>query len=160
MNARSLVQGITIASLLILPSGRRGVAQRTRATDSADVAAARSAFHKALATGDTTGALQLLSPTVRILESGSIETLAQYRGQHLPADVAYSKSVVSTPVAVDVTVAGDVAWVVASSATTGEFNGRPVNSVTVELMVLRRAGKGNGGWLIESVHWSSRRRTS
>ena len=37
----------------------------------------------------------------------------------------------------------------------GTFEGKPVNFVGEQLMVLTRT---NGRWLIRAVHWSSRRR--
>jgi ketosteroid isomerase-like protein len=52
-------------------------------------------------------------------------------------------------------VRGDVAWVVGTSTTRGEYRGRPVDSAGAELMVLTRTPQG---WRIAAIHWSSRRR--
>lgn len=160
MTAGPIVRRVVVVVLLALVGIRPGIAQQAQSKDSTAVAAVRSAFHLALAAGDSSAVLRLLSPTVRILESGGVETLAEYRSQHLPADIAYAKAVKSTLGALSVTVVGDVAWLVASSSTTGEFNGRPVNSITVESMVLRRPARASDGWLIESIHWSSRRKAN
>ena len=137
------------------------VAQQSPANDSAAVVAVHDAFHRALVTGDSGAVMRLLSPDVRILESGGTQTREEYRAEHLPADIAYAKAVPSTTTSVRVAVLGDVAWISSTSTTTGEFNGRPVNSLGAELMVLRRVTSADDRrWLIEAVHWSSRRKPS
>lgn len=78
---------------------------------------------------------------------------------HLASDIAYAKAVPGATTAIRVVVLGDVAWITATSVTIGEFNGRPVNSLGAELMVLRRVVGADGGrWVIDAVHWSSRRK--
>jgi ketosteroid isomerase-like protein len=125
--------------------------------DSAAVVAAVHAFHAALARGDSAAALALLAPGATILESGGIETVAEYRAHHLSSDIDFARAVPATRGPVRVTVRGDAAWAVSTSETKGEFRGRPVNSVGAELMVLTRTADG---WRISAIHWSSRRRTS
>ena len=61
------------------------------AREAARVASAVAAFHAALAAGDSVAALELLAPDAQILESGSSETLAEYRAHHLPADIAFPR---------------------------------------------------------------------
>jgi len=90
-----------------------------------------------------------------ILESGSIETRDEYRAHHLPADIQFARAVPSTRTVTRVAVQGDVAWLVSSSVTQGQNNGRAVNSAGAELVVLRRTTLG---WQISAVHWSSRSR--
>jgi hypothetical protein len=105
-------------------------------------------------------AMQLLAADVRILESGGSQGREEYRTEHLAADIAYARAVPSTTTSSQITVLGDAAWVASSTTTVGEFNGRPVNSVGVELMVLRRVPGGDRGqWVIEAIHWSSHRRS-
>lgn len=134
-------------------------AQQRPVSDSVQVVGVRAAFHRALEVGDSATVLRLLSPDVRILESGGSQTFGEYRSEHLSADIAYAKAVPSTPSSTRVTVVGDVAWISSTSTTTGEFNGKPVNSLGAELMVLRRISSGDGvRWMIETIHWSSRRR--
>ena len=134
-------------------------AQRSPAQDSADVVAARSAFHRALVAGDSAAVLLLLAPDVRIVESGSVQTRDEYRSEHLSSDIAYARAVPSTTTSMRVTVVGDVAWITSITASTGEFNGRAVNSLGAELMVLRRVdGQAGRRWMIDAVHWSSRRK--
>jgi ketosteroid isomerase-like protein len=126
-------------------------------SDSSDVAAAVTKFHAALAAGDSVGALALLAADALIAESGSVETRADYRAHHLPADIEFARGVPSTRVVTRVSVQGDAAWVVSTSVSQGQANGRQVNSAGAELMVLRRAGSA---WQISAVHWSSRARRS
>ena len=134
-------------------------AQQSPARDSAEVLAVHDAFHRALTIGDSTAVMHLLAPDVRILESGGSQTREEYRTEHLASDIAYAKAVSRTTTSVRITVIGDAAWMTSTSGTTGEFNGRPVNSLGVELMVLRRVTDAEGRrWVIAAVHWSSRRK--
>lgn len=125
--------------------------------DSAAVAAVVERYHRALAEGDSVGALALLGEDAVILESGDVESRAEYRAHHLPADIAFARAVKGTRSPVRVTVRGDVAWAHATSTTTGQFRGRAVNSVGAELMVLTRVVDG---WKISAIHWSSQKRQS
>ena len=129
--------------------------QRTPAADSALVVNVATRFHSALAGGDSTAALALLTDDVVILEAGGVETRAQYRERHLPADIEYAKAVTSTRSIQKVVVHGDVAWLTGMSTTTGQFNGRAVNSQSVETLIFGRTPQG---WKISSIHWSSRAR--
>jgi len=132
-----------------------GVGQsNTAAADSTAVVTIAAQFHQALARGDSAAAANVLVDDVAVLESGDVERRADYLGHHLPADIAFAKAVPSTRVVRQVTVVGDAAWIVATSSTSGTFEGRAVRSEGAELMVLRRVG---GRWRIAAVHWSSRR---
>lgn len=145
--------GLTVSlSLLALPAGAQA---RNAAADSAAVVAAAQAFHAALAAGDSTAALALLTDEVQILESGGVEDLAHYRSGHVRGDMAFAKAVPSERKVAHVIVRGDAAWVISTSTTTGEYNGRAVNSQGAELMVFVRTTRG---WKISAVHWSSRAR--
>ncbi len=123
--------------------------------DSADVARVVERFHSALAEGDSATVLSLLAPDAVVLESGSKESVADYRSHHLPADIEYARAVKSVRTPTHVKVIGEMAWVAATSITQGTFKDRPVNSAGVELMVLTRTASG---WRITAIHWSSRRR--
>ncbi len=139
-------------------SGRRrrgsGAAQSVSG-DSIAVASTVERFHKALAEGDSLAALALLSEDLRILESGTLETRAEYRSGHLRADIGFASAVASERGAIHVVVRGDVAWATSTSVTQGEVRGRAIDSRGAELMVLTR---GPNGWKIRAVHWSSRSR--
>ena len=123
--------------------------------DSAAVAATVNAFHGSLSRSDSAGALALLAQDVMILESGDVETRAEYRSHHLAADIAFTTAVPSTSGPLKVFVEGSTAWTVRTSITQGDYKGRAINSSGVESMVLTRVG---GKWLIRSIHWSSHTR--
>jgi ketosteroid isomerase-like protein len=127
------------------------------AEDSVEVANTVDRFHRALGTGDTATAMELLVPDAVILESGGVETHAEYRSHHLPGDVAFARAVPRTRSDIGVRVQGDVAWATSTSTVQGEFRGRAINSQGAELMVLRRTADG---WKIAAIHWSSRSRRS
>lgn len=140
------------------PVGSRRLPSAPNAlNDSSDVAAAVVKFSASLAAGDSTAALALLTDDVVILESGGVETRAQYRSGHLSADIAFAQAVPSRRSPVAVRVRGDAAWTTSTSTTEGVYRGRPINSTGVELMVLTREP---GGWKIRAVHWSSHARRS
>lgn len=123
--------------------------------DSAAAARTVSQFHAALAAGDSSAALALLADDVVVLEAGGTETRAEYRAHHLAADIQFAQAVPSTAGPIQIGVQGGVAWAVTTTTTTGTFQGRAVNSAGAELMVLSR---GQDGWRIRAIHWSSRRR--
>lgn len=148
-----VIVGTVVLALLVASVAP---AQPASARDSAAAVATVAKFHASLAAGDSVAALALLSDNVQILETGGIENRTQYREHHLAGDIAYAKSAPSQRTVNQVTVRGDVAWIVSTSTTTGEASGRPVNSLGAELIVLVRA---DTGWKITAVHWSSRRRT-
>ncbi len=122
--------------------------------DSAAILVTVNAFHAALAAGDSAGALALLAPDAVILESGELETRAEYAAHHLAADIEFSRAVPSQRVATLVRHEGNVAWVAATSTVRGTFRNREVASQGAELMVLSRT---DSGWRIRAIHWSSRR---
>jgi ketosteroid isomerase-like protein len=124
-------------------------------TPSADVQKVVDAFHAGLKAGDTAGVMALLAPDVLLLETGGIETRAEYESKHLPADVEFEKAVTTSFKPYRVTVVGDAAWAVNTSEYKGTFKDRPVDSVGVELMVL---SKDAAGWTIRAIHWSGRSR--
>jgi ketosteroid isomerase-like protein len=136
------------------PAGA-GAQTATAAGDSVRVAGAVDGYHRALAAGDSAAALALLAEDAVILESGGVESRAEYRGHHLPGDIAFARAVRSERGPVHVRIVGDVAWASSTSVSQGEFRGRAINSAGAELMVLRRTAEG---WRIAAIHWSSRTR--
>ncbi len=138
------------------PARRQGQAQQAQqpgAADSAAIVATIERFHNALAAGDSVTALSLLTDDVVIVESGGVESRADYRAHHLPADIAFAQAVKSVRGQGRIGIRGDVAWVSSTSTAKGTYRERPVNSATAELIVLSRTG---GMWKISAVHWSSR----
>jgi ketosteroid isomerase-like protein len=147
---------LSTAVAVALPAGAAG--QHANAgggarADSIAVATTVLAYHEALTTGDSIAALALLAPDAVILESGGVESRAEYRAHHLHSDIAFARAVSSERSPVRVVVSGDVAWASSTSTTTGSFRDRPINAAGAELMVLVRTPDG---WRIAAIHWSSR----
>ena len=124
------------------------------ASDSAVIVAVVEAFHAALAAGDSAGALALLAPDAVILESGDLESRAEYAAHHLGADMAFVRAVPSTRITAEVFQDGSAAWVASVTTSKGVYLGREISSQGAELMVLSRT---SAGWRIRAIHWSSRR---
>ncbi len=143
------------ASVIVTPSGAV-----SSASAPADDEAARSAiavvdaFHAALGSGDAAAVLALLAEDVVVLEEGGAErSREEYAGHHLPADMAFAAATTAEVTRRAARVEGDVAWVLTEGRTTGAFNGRPVDRLTAETMILHRDGDV---WRIRHIHWSSR----
>jgi ketosteroid isomerase-like protein len=153
------VSALIIFGALAAPA-RPAAAQSSTAqapTDSAAAAAVVERYHRALAVGDSAGALALLADDAVILESGDVESREEYRAHHLPADIAFARAVKGDRSAVRVTVRGDVAWATSTSTSKGQYRGRAINSAGAELVVLARDADG---WKISAIHWSSHSRRS
>lgn len=126
-------------------------------SDSAAVAAAVLRYHAALESGDSLAAIALLADDAIVLESGGVESRAEYRSHHLASDIAFARAVKAVRSPVRVVVRGDAAWATSTSTTQGQYRDRTINSVGAELMVLTRSADG---WKIAAIHWSSRARRS
>lgn len=112
-----------------------------------------TAFHAALASGNTAAALDLLAEEVLIFETGGVESSrAEYASHHLAADAAFSAAAARTLVSRSHGEAGDTAWVMSVETVTGSYRGRAINSRSVETILLRRT---DGQWRIIHIHWSS-----
>lgn len=145
---------------LLLPGANRfstPLAQRidNAQPDSASSIEAVERFHAAVALGDTATVLTLLASDVVIIESGEVESLGDYRSHHLAGDVQFSKAVPGSRSPMRAAVQGGVAWVSSTTAMKGTFNGRLIDSIGAELMVLTRTGTA---WKIRAIHWSSHSR--
>lgn len=129
-------------------------AQSEGATPYAAPAAVVDAFHAALAKGDRDGALAQMAEDVQIYEQGWVErSKAEYASHHLESDMKFSAAVTREQTARRGVISGDIAYVMSESRSTGQFNDKPIDAITIETMVLRRAGDG---WLIAHIHWSNR----
>jgi ketosteroid isomerase-like protein len=112
-------------------------------------------YHAALASGNTAKALSLLSPAVQIFESGYVEkSKDEYAAHHLPADIAFAKTVNRKVVKGSERIAGDMAVIMQETDTQGTHNGAAVHMAGTETDVLEKKG---GGWVITHFHWSSRK---
>ena len=146
---------IALLAILLLAMPMRPAHAQGSAAESATVASVVGAFHAALEAGDAQAASRLLAPDAVILESGDRETRKEYLDHHLQADIKFAQAVSTRRGKPDVTVSGDTAWAISTSATQGTFQSKPVDLVGAELMVL---SKTPAGWVIRSIHWSSRRK--
>lgn len=134
------------------PATVQGVA--AVAPEAAEAAAVVDAFHAALKAGDTAAALALLAPDAMIFEEGGAErSRDEYASHHLGSDAAFAAASEATVSRRSGQVAGAAAWIMSEGRTTGQFNGRAVDRLTTETMVLERGGDG---WRIRHIHWSSR----
>ena len=149
------VRLLTMGTALALMSTKAVAQHDAHLGDSATVAAVVAKYHSALAAGDSVAALALLADDAVVLESGGVESRAEYRSHHLPADIKFAKAVPSQHGAVHVRIHGEVAWTTSTFSAQGAMNGRAINSSSAELMVLVRTP---GGWKISAIHWSSRNR--
>jgi ketosteroid isomerase-like protein len=138
-----------------LTAASPALAQESASADSVAVGSVVTAFHAALVEGDSVAALRLLAADLCVLESGRIEDLTEYRSHHLAADIAFAQAVPSERKIHAVTVIDSVAWLSATSRTSGTYRGRTIDSDGAELMVLTRTPDG---WRIRAIHWSSRAR--
>src|SRR5262245_23921082 len=75
--------------------------------DEADVTAAIQSFYEAMKRGDTAAAMNLIAPDAVFVESGRLETRAEYESNHLPADIAFERQVAGTRGPLRITVEGD-----------------------------------------------------
>ena len=153
---RILAMLVTLTAWLAAPAAAQHQHHAASPADSAAVVEVVHRFHGALEQGDSATALALLAEDVEVLESGGVETRAEYRSHHLGADIEFARAVRSERGPVRVRAVGDVAWATSTSTAQGEFRGRPVDSAGAELMVLVRTPDG---WRIAAIHWSSRRRS-
>lgn len=154
----SMILSITLISAVpaFAQDHAHGVDHRAPSVDAqaADAALAVDAFHAALAANDTDAALALLAPDVMIFEEGGAErSRDEYASHHLASDAAFAAATEAAVARRSGRADGDVAWITSEGRTTGEFNGRPVDRLTTETMVLKRHAEG---WRIHHIHWSSR----
>ena len=120
-----------------------------------DIVAPLTAFYAAMKTGDKAAAMRPIAADAVFVESGKLETRAEYEANHLPADIEFESQVTGKRSPWQVKTQGDTAWVIATTEYDGTFDGQPVNFVSAQLAVLTRE---NADWRVRSIHWSSRRR--
>ncbi len=111
------------------------------------------AFHAALRRGDTRAAAGLLAKEALVYESGGVERgKAEYASHHLPADAEFTAATTRTVSRRTGHASAGMAWIATESKVTGTFKERPINSASIETMILRRE---QGAWRIAHIHWSS-----
>jgi ketosteroid isomerase-like protein len=110
------------------------------------------AFYGAIKRGDKSAAMSVIAPDAIFIESGKLETRAEYEANHLPADIEFESQVTGKRNPPRITFAGDTAWVIATTEYDGKFEDAQVSFVSAQLMVLTQ---DSGVWRIRSIHWSS-----
>jgi len=120
-----------------------------------EVVAPLAAFYAAMKTGDKAAAMRPIAADAVFIESGTLETRAEYEANHLPADIEFESQITGKRSPWQVKTQGDTAWVIATTEYDGTVDGSRVNFVSAQLAVLSRE---SGAWQIRSIHWSSRRR--
>ena len=110
-------------------------------------------FHAALEAGNAEAAAALLAEDLTVYEEGHVErSKAEYVRAHLPGDVVHSRAVPGVTTLSQTFTRGDMAWVISEGRTTGTYEGKPVDRITTETLILRL---DTGGWRIVHIHWSS-----
>jgi ketosteroid isomerase-like protein len=140
---------------LLLPLAAGDIIGQAASSGTAEVKAAVEGFHHALVEADRAAALALLSPDALILESGESQTREEYEREHLAEDIAFVRATKTERSPLIIRQDGNVAWTTTTSKTTGTFKGHKIDSTGVELIVLT---KGDSGWRIRAIHWSSQRK--
>src|SRR5688572_2724713 len=123
------------------------------APNPAEVTAVVESFYAAIKKGDPAAAMSFIAPDAVVLESGKLETRAEYEANHLPLDIDFERQVNGKRRPMQVTFKDDAAWVIALTEYSGTFEGGPVDFISAQLVVLTRDA---GTWRIRSIHWSSR----
>ena len=117
-------------------------------------AATVQALHEALSSGNASEVERVLDPNVLILEGGHVERSGkEYAEHHLPADLKFMKSVAYKLERQSGDTVGDLAWVVSEGRLSAVREGKPVDVVSTETLVLKRSA---AGWKVVHIHWSSR----
>src|SRR4030095_3897458 len=137
-----------LAALLIwLPR----CATAPRPPKESDYTAILDKFYGAIKAGDNKAVMQLIAPDAVFVESGKIETRAEYEANHLPADIEFESQTKGTrgPSKVTFDGSGNTAWVISRA----EYDeGNPEKYINTQLMVLTR---DNGEGRIRSISWST-----
>lgn len=143
------------ARVLLFAGALAGIPLHAQASgDNAAITTVFESFYGAMKAAKPADAMKLIAADAVFLESGNLETRAQYEESHLPADIDFEKQVTGQRSPLSITVEGNTAWVIATTEYRGTFDGAAVNFVSAQLMVLTRQ---QGEWKIRTIHWSSHR---
>jgi mono/diheme cytochrome c family protein len=128
--------------------------QHVHGADVGTPVAAVEALHDALSRGDAKRVEALLDTNVLILEGGNVErSRKEYAAHHMPSDLKFMQGVTYKLERQSGDTVGDLAWVVSEAQLTGAREGKPVDLVSTETLVLKKLGTG---WKVVHIHWSSR----
>ena len=113
-------------------------------------------FHAALSAGNSAAVQRALAPGVIIMEGGNVErSRDEYASHHLTSDLKFLRAMKYTLQRQSGDSVGALAWIASEATLTGESQGKPVELVSTESLVLK---KTQDGWKIVHIHWSSRNR--
>lgn len=119
-----------------------------------DAVATVDRFLAALAAGEIERAAAELDPELVVLEGGNAEfTKEQYLSLHAKLDAEFLKTAKVDTGYRRARVDGNLAWVASLTEVESEHDGKPITIDGAESMVLKR---GESGWRIVHIHWSSR----
>jgi hypothetical protein len=114
-----------------------------------------AAFHAALAAGNKAKAIELMSPSVAIYESGYVEASRdEYAGHHLGDDIIFAKTTTRKVLKHSERIEGNMAIIWEETETAGTSHGKDIRAFGTETAVLEKIGDA---WMISHVHWSSRK---
>jgi ketosteroid isomerase-like protein len=146
---------IRAAFAALLSIAMFAVAPPATAADAKDAILIVDAFHLALKRGDAEVALDFVDYNLIVYEEGNVERSSrEYATAHMRADMQFSAATTRTITNRKSDRVGDLAWVITEARVTGEYEGKPIDRITLETMVLRRSERGR--WYITHIHWSSR----
>lgn len=111
-----------------------------------------NAFQQAIIDNDVQKARMLLADSVRILESGNIETKEEYLSHHFHSDGKFLSAMNREVETRNIRILGNAAWVSTQTHLWGTYSERELDLNSLELAVLK---KENGNWKIAALHWSS-----
>jgi ketosteroid isomerase-like protein/uncharacterized membrane protein HdeD (DUF308 family) len=124
------------------------------APEESGAAQAVESFQAALTGGDAAAASRWLAPDVLIYESGGVESSrAEYAAHHMKGDMAFMRGAQVQQLDRKQTVQGDMAVVTTRSRIVVPSKEKPLDVMSTETMVLKRAADD---WQIVHIHWSSR----
>jgi ketosteroid isomerase-like protein len=112
------------------------------------------AFHAALRSKDTAGALSLLDRGLVVFEFGAVDpTVEAYALQHLRFDIDMAAATQWKLESRRVGGEGNERWVLSTYRVTGtQSDGTPIDQITLETVILRRTGDL---FRIAHLHWST-----
>lgn len=160
---RALAAGLTLISVCAVPAlasahpdaPHAAQAAATPLTGAAaEAAQIVDAFHAALKAGDAPKAASLMAESAVIYEAGGVErSKADYASGHLARDAAFLKTASASVVQRTGGAHGDLAWVASEGRLQGQADGKAIDRITTETMILSKTPQG---WRITHAHWSSR----
>ena len=141
------IAGVALV-LLILTTSTKADEEKYGPTQIAD------ALHEALTAGDQEQIFDVIAPDVLIFESGGVEaSREEYASHHMHSDMKFMAGMDREIISRQVTQDGAMAVVSTSSKLVGSYQDNQLDLASTETLVLK---KGDHGWRIHHIHWSSK----